>query len=113
MMSTKIQSRVLLSALMVMTFGALISTGANAASVMPGAYDTAIQTGLLTGPTPHRSRSVTLVKPGVYDTAIIEGSLEQEITVSGAGPSGNAEFAVMEPEAGQPQPYWELDPSSY
>jgi hypothetical protein len=108
MMSTKIQSRVFLSTLMALTFGTLISTGANAASVMPSAYDTAIQTGPLTGPTPNPSRSVTQVKPGLYDTAIIEGSLEKEITVSGAGPSGNAEFAVMEPEAGQT--YWELEP---
>lgn len=104
-MKTEIAKTALLAAAAGLVVGAVAS--AHAGSVMPGAYDTAIQTGPLTGPAPKPNRTMTLVKPGAYDTAIIEGSLEKEIPVS-ARPSDEAEFAVMEPEAGQA--YWELHP---
>jgi hypothetical protein len=105
-MKTEIAKTALMAVAVGLVLG--IAATANAGSVMPGAYDTAIQTGPLTGPVPRPSRSVTLVKPVAYDTAIIEGSLDKEITVSGARPSGETEFAVMQPEAGQG--YWELHP---
>lgn len=104
-MKTEIAKTALTAMVVGLVFG--LAATAHAGSVMPGAYDTAIQTGPLTGPAPKPDRSVTLVKPGAYDTAIIEGSLEKGLP-AGARPSGEAEFAVMEPEPGQG--YWELHP---
>jgi hypothetical protein len=73
-MKTEVAKAVLMPVAVALVFG--IAASANAGSVMPSAYDTAIQTGPLTGPAPKPSRSATLVKPGAYDTAIIEGSPE-------------------------------------